>query len=277
MFEETLVKIFGIGNKGVRITEYVFKKGITNTDFIGVNVDSKTLFKLNIPIEFQPTEKAAKNFVDKIREILTDSVMAFLILDGRNSDDIESARLIAEIAKENKVITVGIFICPSDFKKFSKFKELVDTVIIVQQESLHIDVDYEFIYQVIIGITELFTRPGLICVDLADVRTAMSNSGFALIDIGKASGENKALRAAKEAINSLGDFQIRKAKYILLTIRGGEDLTLDEGYKIAGLIKETAKKNDTNYFFVVMVSEELKNSIEVIIVATGIKELQHFG
>ena len=279
--EEVLVKVIGVGDEGNRVVEKMSKKGMSCTEFIAVNTNVQTLSELQVPIKIQVDRNLTEE-ESKIRKVLEGSLMVFVIVAGMESvTGIDIVSIVAKIAKDMRIVTVGIFIYPSDFEKRKKhgyeevstLREFVDTVIMVPSQEL-LTANDDFIYQVIKGITELFTKPGLINLDFADVRAVMSNSAYASVGIGKASGKDKALRAGREAINSplLKDFWIEEAKYILLHIRGGEDLTIDEASELARLIKERAKRNNTNYFFAINISEELEDSIEVTIIAIGSDE-----
>jgi cell division protein FtsZ len=130
------------------------------------------------------------------------------------------------------------------------------------------------LYQAVKGISEVITRPGLINLDFADVKSVMHSGGYALMGTGEASGEDRALTAARKAIDNplLENVQVEGASRILVNITGGNDLTLDEAYAAAGLIKERAKRDDTNFFFGVSIDESLEGSIEVTVIATGFDE-----
>jgi len=130
------------------------------------------------------------------------------------------------------------------------------------------------LYQAVKGITEVITKPGLINLDFADVKSVMHSGGYALIGIGEASGEDRALTAARKAIDNplLENVQVEGASRILVNISGGNDLTLDEAYAAAGLIKERAKRDDTNFFFGVTLDDELEGSVQVTVIATGFDE-----
>jgi len=195
------------------------------------------------------------------------------------------------------ILTVGIVTYPFNFEGrkrherakigIRKLKEFVDTLIVVPNQKLldvasddmsvldafRLLVDNVF-YQAIKGIVEPITKVGLISIDFSDVRTVIRNGGYAFIGSGKASGKNKGIVAARKAINSpfLKDVQLEKASYVLIHIRGGVDLTLDEVYEAVRLVEERTKRDNTNFFFAVNIEEEIEDSVEITVIATGFDE-----
>jgi cell division protein FtsZ len=194
------------------------------------------------------------------------------------------------------ILTVGVVTRPFDFEgrkrhEFAeagirRLKEFVDTLMVVPNQKLLTVAPKDMsilnafkladnvLYQAVKGISEVITRPGLINLDFADVKSVMHSGGYALMGTGEASGEDRALTAARKAIDNplLENVQVEGASRILVNITGGNDLTLDEAYAAAGLIKERSKRDDTNFFFGVSIDESIEGSLEVTVIATGFDE-----
>jgi len=194
------------------------------------------------------------------------------------------------------ILTIGVVTRPFDFEgrrrqEFAeagirRLKEFVDTLMVVPNQKLitvapkglsivnAFELADNVLYQAVKGITEVITRPGLINLDFADVKAVMHSGGYALIGAGEAEGDDRALTAARKAIDNplLENAQVEGASKILVNITGGNDLTLDEAYAAASLIKERAKRDDTNFFFGVTIDPDMTGSIEVTVIATGFDE-----
>jgi cell division protein FtsZ len=311
-FHGPVIKVIGVGGGGGNAVARMLEKGIEGVEFVAVNTDAQVLSKLSIPIKVQIGEKLTKGLgaggkpeigeqaaledEPKIREVLEGSDMVFITAGMGGGTGTGAAPIVAKIAKDMGILTVGVVTRPFDFEgrkrhEFAeagirRLKEFVDTLMVVPNQKLLTVAPKDMsilnafkladnvLYQAVKGISEVITRPGLINLDFADVKSVMHSGGYALMGTGEASGEDRALTAARKAIDNplLENVQVEGASRILVNITGGNDLTLDEAYAAAGLIKERAKRDDTNFFFGVSIDESLEGSIEVTVIATGFDE-----
>ncbi|MEO2068412.1 MAG: cell division protein FtsZ [Desulfurobacteriaceae bacterium] len=307
-----VIKVIGVGGGGGNAVSRMFEKGIEGVEFIAINTDAQVLSKISVPIKVQIGEKLTKGLgaggkpeigeqaaledEPKIREVLQGTDMVFITAGMGGGTGTGAAPIVAKIAKDMGVLTVGVVTRPFDFEGrrrheyaeagIRRLKEFVDTLMVVPNQKLltvapkSMSILNAFrladnvLYQAVKGITEVITKPGLINLDFADVKTVMQSGGYALMGTGEASGEERALTAARKAIDNplLENVQVEGASRILVNITGGSDLTLDEAYAAAGLIKERTKRDDTNFFFGVSIDENLEDTIQVTVIATGFDE-----
>ena len=311
-FQGPVIKVIGVGGGGGNAVSRMFEKGIEGVEFIAINTDAQVLSKLPVPVKVQIGEKLTKGLgaggkpeigeqaaledEPKIREILENSDMVFITAGMGGGTGTGAAPIVAKIAKDMGILTVGVVTRPFDFEGrkrheyaeagIKRLKEFVDTLMVIPNQklitvapkSLNIIEAFKLadnvLYQAVKGITEVITKPGLINLDFADVKTVMQSGGYALMGTGEAEGEDRALTAARKAIDNplLENVQVEGASRILVNITGGPDLTLDEAYAAAGLIKERAKRDDTNFFFGVTIDENLEKILQVTVIATGFDE-----
>ena len=311
-FSGPVIKVIGVGGGGGNAVARMCEKGISGVEFIAVNTDAQVLSRLPVPVKVQIGEKLTKGLgaggkpeigeqaaledEPKIREVLEGSDMVFITAGMGGGTGTGAAPIVAKVAKDMGILTIGVVTRPFDFEgrrrqEFAeagirRLKEFVDTLMVIPNQKLltiapkDMNILNAFkladnvLYQAVKGITEVITKPGLINLDFADVKTVMHSGGYALIGIGEASGEDRALTAARKAIDNplLENVQVEGASRILVNITGGSDLTLDEAYAAASLIKERAKRDDTNFFFGVTLDNNLEGSIEVTVIATGFDE-----
>ncbi len=307
-----VIKVIGVGGGGGNAVAGMHERGIEGVEFIAINTDAQALARLSIPLRVQIGEKLTKGLgaggrpeigeqaaledEPRIREILENSDMVFITAGMGGGTGTGAAPIVAKIAKDMGILTVGVVTRPFDFEgrrrhEFAeagirRLKEFVDTLMVVPNQKLLTVAPKDMgvlnafrladnvLYQAVRGITEVITRPGHINLDFADVKSVMHSGGYALIGIGEASGEDRAPTAARKAMDNplLENVQVEGAGRILVNITGGKDLTLDEAHAAANLIRERAKRDDTNFFFGVNVIEELEGSIEVTVIATGFDE-----
>jgi len=312
LFQGPVIKVIGVGGGGGNAVSRMYEMGIEGVEFVAINTDAQVLMKLPVPIKVQIGEKLTKGLgaggkpeigeqaaledEPKIREVLEGSDMVFITAGMGGGTGTGAAPIVAKIAKDMGILTIGVVTRPFDFEgrrrqEFAesgirRLKEFVDTLMVIPNQKLltiapkDMNILNAFkladnvLYQAVKGITEVITKPGLINLDFADVKTVMHSGGYALIGIGEASGEDRALTAARKAVDNplLENVQVEGASRILVNIAGGKDLTLDEAYAAASLIKERAKRDDTNFFFGVTVDDELEGSIRVTVIATGFDE-----
>ncbi len=311
-----VIKVIGVGGGGGNAVTRMYENGIEGVDFVIINTDAQVISKASVPIKVQIGEKLTKGLgaggkpeigeqaaledEPKIREILEGADMVFITAGMGGGTGTGAAPIVAKIAKDMGILTVGVVTRPFDFegrKRYffaedgiRKLKEFVDTLMVVPNQKLltvapkgmailnAFKLADNVLYQAVKGITEVITRPGLINLDFADVKAVMHSGGYALMGTGEASGEERALTAARKAIDNplLENVQVEGASRILVNITGGPDLTLDEAYAAAGLIKERAKRDDTNFFFGVTLDDSLEDSIQVTVIATGFDEKRAF-
>ena len=311
-FQGAVIKVIGVGGGGGNAVARMLENGIEGVEFAVINTDAQVLLKNPAPIKVQIGEKLTKGLgaggkpeigeqaaledEPKIRETIENADMVFITAGMGGGTGTGAAPIVAKIAKDMGVLTVGVVTRPFDFEgrkrhEFAeagirRLREFVDTLMIVPNQKLltvapkDLKIINAFkladnvLYQAVKGISEVITRPGLINLDFADVKAVMHSGGYALMGTGEASGEDRALTAARKAIDNplLENVQVEGASRILVNISGGTDLTLDEAYAAAGLIKERAKRDDTNFYFGVTVDENLEGSIEITVIATGFDE-----
>ncbi|MEZ4750128.1 MAG: cell division protein FtsZ [Bdellovibrionota bacterium] len=302
------IKVIGVGGGGSNAVTTMINLGLGGVEFIAANTDAQALDKnpaaTHIQLGNELTKglgaganpeigkKAALEDSSKVSELLYGTDMVFITAGMGGGTGTGGAPIIANIAREAGALTVGVVTKPFNFegKKRRKnadqgiheLREAVDTLICIpNQRLLYIANETtsmvecfkkadEVLYQAVKGISDLINIRGLINLDFADVRTVMSAKGMALMGTGVASGENRAVEAAKKAIASplLEDVSINGATGIIINITGGPDMTLFEVNEASSLITEEADEN-AEIIFGSVIDEELKDEIRVTVIATG--------
>lgn len=302
------IKVIGVGGGGSNAVSTMISLGLTGVDFVAANTDNQALASspatTHIQLGGELTKglgaganpdigkKAALEDSAKISEILYGADMVFITAGMGGGTGTGGAPVIANIAKEAGALTVGVVTKPFNFegKKRRKnadrgimeLKEAVDTLICIpNQRLLYVANETttmldcfkkadEVLYQAVKGISDLINIRGLINLDFADVRTVMSSKGLALMGTGVASGENRAIEAARKAISSplLEDVAINGATGIIINITGGPDLTLFEVNEASSLITEEAHE-EAEIIFGSVIDENLKDEVRVTVIATG--------
>ncbi|MCB0827987.1 MAG: cell division protein FtsZ [Solirubrobacterales bacterium] len=302
-----VIKVVGCGGGGTNAVSRMVDAGVRGVEFIAVNTDAQALqacdadMKISIGQELtrglgaggrpEVGAGAAAETRDEIKEALKGADMVFVTAGEGGGTGTGSAPVIAEIAKEEiGALTVGAVTKPFEFegKKrmqqamegIEKLRNHVDTLIIVPNEKLLHAVERrtsvldafkmadDILRQGVQGITDLITIPGLINLDFADVRTIMSDAGRALLGIGMGSGPDRAMIAAEKAISSpLLETPMDGARSILLSVTGGDDLSLIEVSEAAKAVGEAAHP-DANIIFGANVDEDLDDQIWITVVAT---------
>ncbi|MDD3284284.1 MAG: cell division protein FtsZ [Patescibacteria group bacterium] len=301
------IKVIGVGGSGGSAINRMVDNKIKGVEFIAVNTDaqalSSSLADQKIQIGINTTKglgagmdpeagaRSAEENLEDIEKVLSGSDMVFITCGLGGGTGTGAAPIVADIARANNALTVAIVTKPFNFegaqrksiaeRGLNELENKVDTIItipndrilgIIDRKTSLIDsfktVD-EILYQGIQGISEIITVPGLVNVDFADVKAIMSDAGSALMGIGRASGDDRSKRAAKEAIDSpLLDVSISGAKGILFTVTGGNDLTMFEVNEIAEIITASADGN-AKIIFGTVIDESLKDEIKVMVIATG--------
>ncbi|HET7145999.1 MAG TPA: cell division protein FtsZ [Gaiellaceae bacterium] len=304
-----VIKVVGVGGAGLNAVNRMIDAGINQVEFIAVNTDIQALqmsdaaVKIHIGRELthglgsgaDPNvgRAAADEGYDQLKNALRGSDMVFVAAGEGGGTGTGAAPVVARIARELGALTVGIVTMPFKFEGTKRrhqadigvqtLRQVCDTTIVVPNDRLLEVLDRstsmldafkvadDVLRQGVQGICDLITMPGLINLDFADVRTIMAGSGTALMGIGFASsGESRAKEAAERALRSpLIDEEITGATGILLSIAGGEDMTLIEVNEAAEAIRSAATE-DTNIIFGATVDERLTGQVWVTVVATGI-------
>ena len=301
------IKVVGVGGGGCNAVNRMIEAGIVGVEFIAVNTDAQALALCNAPLRVRIGDaltrglgaggdpnvgtKAAEESQDELRSVLEDADMVFVAAGFGGGTGTGASPVIATIAQEIGALTVAVVTKPFNFEGgkrakvadegLNKLKAQVDTLIAIQNERLLQLVDRhaplqeafrvadDILRQGIKGISELITVPGLINMDFADVRAIMSDGGAALMSMGRASGDERALAAAQQAVTSpLLDITITGARGVLFNVRGGADLTLAEVNQAAGLIHQTVSP-DANIIFGAVIDDDMRDEIQITLIATG--------
>ncbi len=301
------IRVIGVGGGGNNAVNRMIESGLQGVEFVAVNTDGQALVSSKAEVTLQIGEeltnglgaganpeigeKAAEESHDMIAEALKETDMVFITAGMGGGTGTGAAPIVAEIAKEEGALTVGVVTKPftvegrQRMKKaqmgISNLKEKVDTLIVIPNDRLLDVVEKkttlidafktadDVLRQGVQGISDLITITGLINLDFADVKTIMTDAGSSLMGIGRATGENRAADAAKAAIASpLLEASIEGAKGVLLNITGGNDLGLHEANEAAEVISEVADP-EANIILGTVVDEKLENEVKVTVIATG--------
>jgi len=301
------IKVIGIGGSGGSAVNRMIDSGIKGVEFIAVNTDVQALHynkatrKIHIGKNItrglgagmNPDlgRQAAEEAQNEIRDALKDAHMVFVTCGLGGGTGTGASPIVAELARDIGALTVAVVTRPFAFegaqrrqvadRGLAELTDKVDTIItipndkilqVIEKKTSILDafmVVDEVLRQGVQGISELITIPGLINVDFNDVKAVMSGAGSALMGIGQASGENKAIEAAKMAINSpLLEMSIEGARGILFTIVGGSNLTMHEVNEAAKIITSSADE-DAKIIFGAVIDPKFKDEIKITVVATG--------
>ena len=302
------IRVVGVGGAGLNALHRMMDAGIAQVDFIAVNTDVQALAHSDAPVKIAIGEgvthglgsgadplvgrAAAEDAADQLRTTLRGSDMVFVTAGEGGGTGTGAAPVVARIAREVGALTVGIVTTPFRFegtrrrtaadRGVEELRAACDTVIVIPNDRLLEVLDRstsmidafkiadDVLRQGVQGICDLITTPGLINLDFADVRTVMQDAGSALMGIGYATGPNRAKEAAERALGSpLIDAEIVSARGILLSIAGGDDLSLVEVNDAAEVVRATAT-DDTNIIFGANVDPRLTGQVWVTVVATGL-------
>lgn len=301
------IKVVGVGGGGGSAINRMINSGIKGVEFVAVNTDIQALHynKAGEKIHIGKTvtrglgagmnpelgKAAAEESQNEIKEALKGCDMVFVTCGMGGGTGSGASPVVAQIAKEMGALTVAVVTKPFAFeggqrkniadRAFAELADNVDTIITISNDKLLSVIDKktslleaftiadDVLRQGVQGIAEIITVPGIINADFADVKAVMSNAGSALMGIGQATGENKAIEAAKGAINSsLLDMSIDGAKGIVFTITGGSDLSMSEVSEAAKVITSAADE-EAKIIFGAVIDESLKDQIKITVVATG--------
>lgn len=305
------IKVIGVGGSGNNAINHMMNCKVKGVDFIAVNTDAqdlhRSLAKKRIHIGKNVTRglgtgmnpdigrRAAEETRDEIQEAVKGADMVFITCGEGGGTGTSASPIVARIAKELGCLTVAVVTKPFFFEGrqrgriaesgLEELRKEVDAIIIIPNDRLLANIDKttsvksafamcdDILRHAVEGIADLITTPGLVNIDFADVRTVMENSGSALMGIGTATGENRAIEAARAAINSpLLDVSITGAKGVLFSIAGGEDLTMFEIQDAAKVITESIDPEAKIIFGTVRNDKLRKNEIKITVIATGFPE-----
>ena len=306
------IKVIGVGGAGNNAVNRMIQAGIKNVEFIAINTDRQALLLSQAPSRIQIGEKitrglgaganpdigaqAAEESRAEISEVLKGADMVFVTAGMGGGTGTGAAPIVASIAKEMGILTIGVVTKPFTFegkKRLSQaergiesLKGKVDTLVVIPNDKLLQVIDRktsiieafkmadDVLRQGVQGISDLIATPGLINLDFADVKTIMLDKGMAHMGIGRASGENRAEDAAKQAIqNPLLETSIESANGIIINITGGEDVGLHEANIAAELVQRSADP-EANIIFGTVTDESLGDEIVITVIATGFEKEQ---
>jgi cell division protein FtsZ len=302
-----VIKVVGIGGGGVNAVNRMIDAGLRGVEFVAINTDAQALLMSDADVKLDigrdltrglgagadPAigRQAADEHRDEILEVLKGADMVFVTAGEGGGTGTGAAPVVAQVAKELGALTIGVVTRPFTFEGrkrstqaedgISELKDEVDTLIVIPNDRLlqiangdtsvvqAFRLADDVLLQGVQGITDLIMTPGLINLDFADVRTVMKDAGSALMGIGKARGEARALEAAKLAIASpLLEASIDGAQGVLLMLAGGSDLGLFEVNEAADVITQAAHE-EANIIFGAVIDDSLGDEVKVTVIAAG--------
>lgn len=302
-----VIKVVGIGGGGVNAVNRMIEVGLKGVEFIAINTDAQALLmsdadvKLDIGRELtrglgaganpEVGRKAAEDHIEEIEEVLQGADMVFVTAGEGGGTGTGGAPVVAKIARSLGALTIGVVTRPFGFEGRRRqtqadqgvedLRAEVDTLIVIPNDRLLSLADREIsvidafrqadhvLLQGVSGITDLITTPGLINLDFADVKSVMHGAGSALMGIGSARGEDRAMQAAEKAISSpLLEAGIDGAHGVLLSVSGGSDLGLFEINEAARLVSDAAHP-EANIIFGAVIDDTLGDEVRVTVIAAG--------
>ncbi|MBF0410562.1 MAG: cell division protein FtsZ [Candidatus Riflebacteria bacterium] len=308
--ENAEIKVIGVGGGGTNAINRMIEANLSGVEFIAANTDAqalgRSLAKVKIQLgdkltkglgagaNYEIGKKAAEEDRERILEALDGADMVFITAGMGGGTGTGAAPIVAEVAREAGALTVAVVTKPFRFEGkrrtaaaelgIKNLKERVDAIIVIPNDKL-LDVSKDnipmmeafryaddILRQGVQGISDIIVIPGLVNTDFADVKTIMTQAGSALMGMGIASGENRAVTAAQMAIASpLLESSIQGAKGVLLNITGGADLGIHEVDKACSIIQDCADE-DANIIWGSVLDESMKDSIKITVIATGFGE-----
>jgi cell division protein FtsZ len=310
------IKVFGVGGGGCNSVNRMIAAGLNGVEFVAANTDAQALAKCEAPVKLQlgleltrglgaganpeVGRNAALEADQKIFDLIEGADMVFITCGMGGGTGTGAAPIIAQMAQEVGALTVAVVTKPFSFEGsrrrntadegIEQLAEHVDTLITIPNDRLLKFVERntnfteamriadDVLRQAVQGIADIITVPGLINRDFADVRTVMKGMGHALMGIGSASGEHRAVEAAQQAIASplLEETSIEGARGLLINITGGDDVTLNEINEAAEIITEGAAP-DAQILFGAVVDASLGDDLQVTVIATGFHSERESG
>lgn len=312
LLSREVIKVIGVGGGGGNAVNRMIQAGIAGVEYIVMNTDAQALRQSEAPIKIQLGEKttrglgaganpeigakSAEESEEDIRSSIDGSDMVFITAGMGGGTGTGAAPIVSRIAKSMNILTVGIVTKPFFYegkmkaKKaemgISEMQKYVDTLIIIPNEKIleitdkntRLDDAFEMANQVlkqgVKGITDIIKVPGMINVDFADVRTTMSNQGIAHMGIGNAEGDNRALKAAQEAIMSpLLETTVAGASAVLINISASkESFTISEFNEVSKFVNESVDSEDSEVIIGTSFNDDLGENLSITVIATGFPE-----
>lgn len=307
------IKVIGVGGGGMNSVDRMIDSGVNGVDFVAMNADTQVLERSRAASKLQlganltkglgaggnPEigKASAEESRPEIRRLLEGADMVFIAAGMGGGTGTGAAPVIAEMAKEMGALTVAVVTRPFGFEGprrarvadagVRELRDRVDTLITIPNDRLITVVEKkatlteafqvadDVVRQGVQGISDIITIPGMINVDFADVKAIMENQGTALMGIGKASGEQKAVHAAEVACASpLLETTIDGARGVLINITGGPDLTLTEVYEAADIVYKACDSENVNLIFGAVICEDMANEVQITVLATGFDAIE---
>lgn len=301
--------VFGVGGGGGNAVQHMVQSDINGVKFVCANTDKQALDRMNAPFKMQLGEQstrglgaganpdvgqiAAEESREQIRQHLEGADMVFVTAGMGGGTGTGAAPVVAEIAQEMGILTVGVVTTPFNFegrrrqrsaeKGIEALEQHVDSLIIIPNQrllSVYGDISMQDAYRkaddvllnAVRSIFDLVVRPGHINLDFADLKTAMSTRGYAMMGEGKSSGPDRAEEAARLAIRSplLDNVNIMNAKGVLINITGGADVTLRETEVITDVVNQIVDLEEGEVFFGTVFDPDARDEIRVTVIATGL-------
>ncbi len=310
----TTIKVVGCGGAGTNTITRCLDGNIRGSDLVAINTDAQHLLESYAPHKIligrhltkglgagsvpKIGEEAARESEQDVRESVGHADMVFITCGLGGGTGTGSAPVVAQLAKETGALTIGVVTLPFSVEGLirmenaeaglKRLRETCDTVIVIPNDKLldvvpnlslnaAFKVADEVLMRSIKGITEMITKPGLVNLDFADLKTVMKRGGVAMIGLGEAEGENKAVNAVVEALNSpLLEVDISEATGALVNVTGGEDMTISEAERV---VEEIYSRVDPNARIIwgTTVDATLKKNLRAMLVITGVKSKQILG
>ena len=305
------IRVIGVGGSGSHAISRMMACKIHGIDFVAINTDAQDLHHTTAPeklhigknltkglgagMNHELGRQAAEENRDEIHQVIKGADMVFITCGMGGGTGTGASPIVAEAAKDSGALTVAVVTKPFSFEGFQRMriaeegllqlKDKVDTLITIPNDKLLSVIDQktslldafsvvdDVLRQAVQGISDLVVTPGIVNVDFADVKAIMQNTGSALMGIGKATGEDRAVEAAKIAINSpLLEISIDGAKGVLFNVSGGSDLAMSEINEAAKVITESIDSDAKVIFGAVMDDKLKKGEIKITVIATGFDE-----
>ncbi len=308
------IKVVGCGGAGNNTINRMFEVGIKGCETVAINTDAQDLLYTNADKKIligkeltqglgagsvpQVGEEAARETETEIRKTIQGADMVFITCGLGGGTGTGSAPVVAEAAKKNGSLTVGIVTIPFSMEGqrryenamygLEKMENIVDTLIVIPNDKLlelapniplqtAFKIADEVLTNAVKGITEMVTKAGLVNLDFADIRTVMSNGGVAMIGLGESDSENRAEEAVQKAIsNPLLNVDITGGTGALINVVGGADMTLQEARKIVETVS-TKLNEDARIIWGAQISEDMGKTIRAMLIITGVTSPQIFG
>lgn len=304
------IKVIGVGGGGNNAVNDMVRSGLQGLEFVAINTDKQALNRSEASVKIQigakltkgqgagskpeTGRKAAEESREEISKALEGAHMVFITAGMGGGTGTGGAPVVAQIAREMGILTVGVVTRPFAFEGKKRMeqantgiellKENVDSLIVIPNERLKyvseqkisfknaFEIADNVLHQAVASISELITVPGLINLDFADVTSVMKGAGYAHMGVGSAVGKDKAEEAAKKAIQSpLLETSINGAHGVVLSIIGSSDIGLDEIERAASMVQASAHP-DAHIIFGASINEEADDEIRVVVIATGFEE-----